>query len=159
MADRASCHLYIGGDVPRSALPGLFKAIAEESVEEGHVTTEQELLNSCASDGCHHLAAYEVRGGMMETLETYLRRNSIAYVRYSGGCVGAFEAEVSFFLPGTVKETSLLTTEEGYPVIPGIVAVEAFEALAHGNVHLALTVLEPYKDYKVPELPPLRIVD
>lgn len=169
MSSRVPAHIFIGGDVPHSLLPVLFKAVHAEEVGSGmdyngRFTPEQfitvdDLLEEVNHNQYLHLMDSKARNGMLGDLEYFLQNNNISFNRYGDASPGEFSADVSFFRPGMTEVGTLITDDDGVPVIPASAAVIAFKALLVGNTHAALTALAPFGDHEVPLLPPFKLVD
>jgi hypothetical protein len=166
MPDWVAAHIYIGGEVKKSQLPGLLKAIRDEGCDfewngdtDTNFTKASDILDNLDDQGHLHLGSGNAAEGMFETLEKFLRDNQIAYNRYGDGLSGSWDAVVNFYRKGYKEDIDLVVANNGDPVIAASVAIEAFNALKVGNVHAALEALAPYQKYVVPELPPFQLVD
>jgi hypothetical protein len=166
---KVPAHIYIGGLFPRTLIPQFIDIVHEmgigsggnysESFEDDQFRTEEDVLVEVDHNQHVHLMDVQADNARMEALETFLRRSNIAYNRYGDACPGEWDADVSFFRQDDDDETTLVTNDEGEPMIPALAATTAYKALLGGNVHAALTALAPYEDYEVPPLPPFQLVD
>ncbi|MFX7961136.1 hypothetical protein ABTK60_19810, partial [Acinetobacter baumannii] len=84
--------ILIGGPIPRSCISDLIAAI---NLDGGRADWEGEPLDeSSVRDGASLEAfAYELSGGTFEWTEEFCEDHSLAYVRSSGSCGGAFGPE------------------------------------------------------------------
>lgn len=92
MADRASASIIIGGSVPRSFLPRLIRAIEED---HGLTGWDGEPVDDRSIVAGQLLEAYafELPGGIFESVECLCEANNIPFVRSSGSFVGVFGQE------------------------------------------------------------------
>lgn len=169
MSEYVAAHIYIGGKILRTALPGLLREIHDdgglrlthdEELKREQLLTEEDVFKALDAEGHLLLSDPEANMGMFEGLENFCKAWDIEYTRFSDGLLGAYDAEVSFRRAGDDEAATLVTNGNWEPVIEAIIAIRAFRALQVGNTHEALTLLLPYADgYEVPPLPPLQIVD
>lgn len=170
MSTRVAAHIHIGRDFPRSLLPQLYDAVHEEDLgsgdnysgsgfDEKEFRTEEDVLEEINSSGLLCLMTPEAPNGMMVALETFLKACNIPYDRFGAASSGEFMSDVSYFRSGMSNSRDLVTDDDGDPIIPASAAITAYEALLVGNVHAALTTLEPFHDFVVPPLPPFNLVD
>jgi hypothetical protein len=92
MADRATASILIGGVIPRSCISGLIAAI---DLDGGRTDWEGEALNALSVRNGETLKAfaYELPGGIFQETESFCEQHTIAFVRSSGSCAGAFGPE------------------------------------------------------------------
>lgn len=92
MADRVSARIAIGGTLPRSLLAAFTRTIEDE---DARLDWEAEPLTDGAipADGPLELMAHEVAWGNFSGLEEFCHEHGLAYVRWSGGCLGSFGPE------------------------------------------------------------------
>ncbi|AMK23212.1 MULTISPECIES: hypothetical protein [Sphingomonadaceae] len=112
MADRASASMQIGGTLSRIQLPAFIEAIATdhgrldwegEPVEEDTITTGNVL----------EICAYDLPGGMFETVESFCRQHKLPFRRTSGGCSGVFGPElVVYDLQGQPRHYEMNESEQ-----------------------------------------------
>jgi hypothetical protein len=170
VSTRVTAHIHVGGDFPRSLLPQLYAVVHEEDLgsgdnysgsgfDEKEFRTEEDVIEEINESGLLCLMTPEAPNGMLVALEAFLKARNIPYDRFGAASSGEFMSDVSYFRPGMANSRDLVTDDDGEPIIPASTAITAYEALLGGNVHAALTTLEPYHDYKVPPLPPFKIVD
>lgn len=92
MADRASASTIIGGRVRRSTIPRLIRAIEGDN---GLKDWDGEPIdhNSIVSGELLDVYAFDLPGGIFESVESFCELNKIAFVLSSGSCSGAFGPE------------------------------------------------------------------
>lgn len=166
MADWVSGHIYIGGEVTMSQLVDMLKAIREEGCNfewngdnDTDFTEVSDILDNLDTGGHLHLGSGNAPDGMFEGLEKFLRTNQIPYNRYSDGLAGSWDPVVNYYRKGNKEDIDLVTSNNGDPIMPASVAIEAFNALKVGNVHAALEALSQWQKCVVPDLPPLQLID
>jgi len=167
MSSYVAAHIIIGGPIKRTLLHSFFSEVhnagaglvPDEPFNENVFYTEDELIAALDGERLLHLYDHQAHNGSFEELETFLRAQDVSYIRYGDACPGEYDAEVCFFEAGDDGVTTFVTDDQGNPIIHAIAAVVAYRALITGNVHAALTSLEPYEGYEVPTLPPLEVAD
>jgi hypothetical protein len=131
MADRTSVTISIGGTLPCSHFPALLEAIALE-----HLWSDWDAGSFAESDFTPgaplRLVGHDVRHGELDTLEAFCRETGLSYIRWAGGCVGAFSAERVVFTGsgeprsyGVDEEDDLIMTLEAIRRLGSIEAIEA----------------------------------
>jgi hypothetical protein len=92
MADRVSDSITIGGRVRRSTIPRLIRAIEEDN---GLKDWDGEPIddNSIVSGELLDVYAFDLPGGIFESVESFCELNKVAFVRSSGSCSGPFGSE------------------------------------------------------------------
>ena len=92
MADRASASIVIGGNIRRSLIPELVDAI---DLDGGRADWEGEAVDDSLIVAGKRLEvfAYELSGGIFETIESFCQSHRLPFVRSSGSCAGAFGPE------------------------------------------------------------------
>lgn len=169
MSTRVAAHIHIGGNFPRSLLPQLYDAVHEEGVgsgddytgcsfNENEFRTEEDVIGEINKAGYLCLMSHEAPNGMLVVIETFLKTSNIPYDRFGAASSGEFMSDVSFFRTGMTTSEDLVTDDDGDPTVSASVVITAYEALLVGNVHGALTALEPYQNHKVPSLPLFKLV-
>ncbi len=96
MADRVSVSIAIGGDLPASQRDKFVETIMCEGL-----STEWDGPDSDASQlpsgEALRLYAHEVAWGRLDALEAFCIDQALPFVRWSGGCPGAFGPEIVVF--------------------------------------------------------------
>lgn len=100
MGDRAQCHIEIGGTLPAGLLDTLSQLIADYDLRcdwDG----EPFDATSLPVDAVLDLYDDQLNGGLVPELERFCAENGLAFRRWSGGCLGAFNPEiVAHYGPG-----------------------------------------------------------
>ncbi len=93
MGDRAQCHIEIGGTLPVALLDQLSRHIADYDLRcdwDGEPFDPEALLEDAVLD----LYGDQLNGGLVPDLERFCAEHGLAYRRWSGGCLGAFNPEI-----------------------------------------------------------------
>lgn len=131
MADRASASIVIGGNISRSLIPDLIKAITFDGGRadwEGEPLQDSDVSGGATIEAC----AYELAGGTFDWTEEFCEDHGLAYVRNSGSCGGAFGPErVIFTGTGAAVQFDMTESEEivlARSMIRDLGSMEAIEA-------------------------------
>ena len=165
MSDRFPGQITIGGDIKRSLVDGLCKAICGEygSLEWGDAPfepkDEKELLEGL-EDGYLTLKAEEARYGEFDELECFCNDNGIAYDRHSDGYC-EYDPENVYFRAGMKSPESVMTDHQGNARVDGGElkrVIQCFETQkwTHEEMVDKLKILLPKEEGTLPKL---RIVD
>jgi len=174
MSDRLAAEIFIGGDVPASAVPELRRAIANERLSlawrdvEFEPETAADLMKAREESGgvlLLWLRHDDVRWGEFDGLEPVLQKHDIPFTRRTEG-KGEYTAERVEFRPGMDSPICLFTHGNGDPVVsvsellPVEAALaEAVEQLDAGDTGVARALagraLHTLRTQIPPQLPPL----
>ena len=106
MGDRAQCHIEIGGTLPALELDKLSQLIADYDLRsewDGEPFDASLLPENAVLD----LYGDQLNGGLVPELERFCAENGLAYRRWSGGCLGAFNPEiVAHYGPGDSHDSA-----------------------------------------------------
>lgn len=88
MSECFAAHIYIGGQVPKTLVPGLIEAICSEGLRSedwsspvGEMSSEKDLLSYVDRNGYLHFTDPERNWGHFDDLEAFLEKNGIAFNR------------------------------------------------------------------------------
>ncbi|QCI78803.1 hypothetical protein E6W36_01795 [Hankyongella ginsenosidimutans] len=99
MADRCQAPITIGGTLPASLLDAFIETIRDEGL-----STEWDCTGFDASDlpenDALRLMANEVAWGRFDDLEAFCIVHRLPFARWSGACLGAFDAVRVVFTGG-----------------------------------------------------------
>jgi hypothetical protein len=96
MADRVPATISIGGTLRHAALAEFLEIVADEGLAT-EWDGEPFALSELPKDGPLMLVAGEVAWGQFGRLETFCRREGLAYARWSGARPGSFDAQRCVF--------------------------------------------------------------
>lgn len=130
MADRASASIVIGGTLPQDVIPAFLYAV---EMDHGRLDWEGEPVDHGAlqREEPLHICAYDLPGGIFDTLEPFCELHGLPFVRSSGGCGGVFGPErVVFAGEGPARHFEMNESEQIVATYPEIADLGSMEAIA-----------------------------
>ncbi len=151
MGDRAPCHLVIGGKLPAPKLPQLLQLIDAYDLRteiDGEPFDASHIEPGAPID----LQGTELNGGCATDLENFCIEHKLPYWRWSGACLGAYEAAIVIFDNPDEDYRSYLALESEQPVA-ALSELEKFTSLEDVAAFVARASFDPPPFEVVPETP------
>jgi hypothetical protein len=162
MSERFAAWIQIGGNLPRSKVKQLLKAITEAGVslewgDAPFTPHSAEDLLAARQDGYLELCDDEASWGQFPELEQACRKLNLAYIRCSDGSF-AYDANRVDWRPGMKEPLARRSSTEhnGEPFVLASSVKEALLILEAGEPQKAISKLRSLCP-DIPELPPFEI--